>query len=162
MNVTKTILMILCFLSLSFGSSELFAQAGSPEKPPRPMSVSSLQSLSFGTFTSGIGGTVTIDAWGVRTVSGVIALGSITYCPAVFLIDGEPGTLVRWIGSDATLTNGTGGIMTLHIDNSQNAYVAALSSSGDIRISIGGTLSVGALTPPGNYTGTFSITFIQE
>jgi hypothetical protein len=161
MKTRLSIFLIITVAGLFALTTASYSQTG-PEKPPRPMSVSALQNLSFGTFTSGLGGTVTIDSWGFRSVSGVIALGSITYCPAVFLVDGEPGTLVRWIGSDVVLSNGTGGTMGLHVDNSLNAYVSALSSSGDIRISIGGTLTVGASTPAGNYYGTFSITFIQE
>ena len=157
-------------LYLTFGLVWIVAAQNSliaQEKPPRPMSVSALQGLNFGVFSPGTGGTVTIDTWGVRTVSpGIISIGSISYCPAVFEIDAEPGTLVRWMGTENNvLTNGSGGSMTLSIPSSSNSAVSTVRSYGTldrIRISIGGTLTVGATTPPGNYTGEFFISFYQE
>ena len=160
MRARNYILLIIGFIILFSGLNEALAQ----EKPPRPMAVSTLQNLSFGTFSLGsAGGDVTIDVWGGRTVTGeIIGIGSMNYCPAIFQIDAEPGTMLTWIGSDVTLSGSNGGSMNLHIQNSQNAYIASVSMTGEIRISIGGTLTVPASTPPGTYTGSFAITFIQE
>lgn len=165
MKTRKTILLIFGCLFLFTVKNPVIAQAGLPEKPPRPMTVSNIRSLSFGIFYHGAsGGTVTIDAFGGRTVSGdVIAIGSIAlFWPAVFEIDAEPGTMVTWLATTTTLTC-TGGTMVLDIDAPANAYILAVRESGTLQVGIGGTLTVdGVASPPGSYSGSFSITFIQE
>jgi hypothetical protein len=144
----------------------LYIPANAQEMPARPMTVSALQPLNFGTFSPGTGGDVTIDAWGVRTVSsGIIKIGSDTYCPAIFEIDIEPGTMVRWVGCDVTLNGSSGGTLTISIPSSANSFVSTsrLYDAGDrIRVSIGGTLTIPAATLPGTYSNQFSITFYQE
>ena len=124
------------------------------------MSVTALQSLSFGMLSVGTaGGTVTIDQYGGRTVSGqVFPLGSAT-SPATFEIDVEPGTPISLAtGYDAILSAGNGHDLILHIES--NIFVATGMSR--TLLSVGGTLIIGAATPPGDYIGNFYITFVQE
>ena len=124
------------------------------------MSISALQGLNFGVFSAGsTGGTITIDQYGGRTVTGdIIALGSIT-SPATFDIDVEPGTPISLATtSDALLTAGNGHTLSLHIQD--NIFVA--TGATRTLLSLGGTLTVGPATPPGNYSGVFYITFVQE
>jgi hypothetical protein len=134
------------------------------EKPPRPMQVRNYQDLNFGTFYKGVtGGDVIIDAWGGRTVTGdVIAIGSMSYCPAIFEIDVEPGTRISWVGSTTSLTGSNGGSMELEVSSTENSRVAAADVAGIIRLSVGGVLTISPTTIPGSYTGSFAITFIQE
>ena len=160
-NLFKSLLLPVCLLAgMIFIPTRVTAQ----EKPPRPMSVTAVQSLNFGSFSPGTGGTVTIDSWRVRTYFGVIPVGSDTYCPAIFEIDAEPGTIARWIGCDATLTNlsSPGSTMAISIPSSANSFVASVSAHGTLQVSIGGTLSVPSTTLPGSYSGQFFITFYQE
>jgi hypothetical protein len=163
MKTTNQIVLIFSFLCLFSGQNPVSAQ----EKPPRPMSISKWQDLSFGAFSPGLsGGDVTINSSGGRTVTaGIIEFGlSYPFHPAVFEIDGEPGTLISWISTSTILTGSNGGSIELRIEASANPYISTVSLSGTIRISIGGTLTVGnpMVSPPGSYSGSFSITFIQE
>ena len=159
MNFRNTLLLIFgtfCILGIP---NKVIAQQ-KPPKPPRPMSVSSVQSLNFGTISVGNdGGTVTIDQFGGRTASGqVFPLGSAT-SPATFYIDVEPGTPISLATTfDTSLSDGNGHSITLHIED--NIFIA--TGVQKTLLSIGGTLTIGAATPPGNYVGSFFITFVQE
>jgi len=134
------------------------------------LNVTTLQNLSFGAFSQGTtGGTITVSNTGSRTTSGTVVplnLG-IQYFQAVFQVQDSIGTVVSILnGPDATLNGSNGGTMSLHISNSDPAspFISTIAPPGTTRISIGGTLTVGNadVTPPGNYTGTFYITFNNE
>jgi hypothetical protein len=131
-----------------------------PPKPPRPMSVISLQSLSFGTISVGSGGgTITIDQFGGRIASGdLLPLGSTT-SPATFEINVEPGTPISLAsGFPAVLSAGNGHDLSLQIHD--NIFVA--TGAERTILSLGGTLTIGPATPAGFYSGVFYITFVQE
>ena len=138
------------------------------EKPPKPITVKvrNYQPLTFGSFIqSGDNGTVIISSQGARSATGSVFLpntSSITTA-ALFDIESIPGTLITvHNGLDTPLTGGTG-TMTLHIGDSfpPSPFV---TTGEHTTVTIGGTLTVGPLTanPPGNYSGTFEITFIQQ
>ena len=155
---------MLLFLS----SVTLYAQ----EKPPRPVKifVSPSQGLIFGAFSqTGSGGTVILSPTGSRSSTGNIILLNLgfTFSPAILEVDGEPGTLVTIVnGPDATLTGSGGGSITLHLGgaNPASPFVATATSPSRTQIRVGGTLTVGSAlaSPPGNYNGTFNITFVQQ
>jgi hypothetical protein len=142
------------------------------EKPPRPVKVyvSPTQGLIFGAFSQlGSTGSVIISPSGSRSSTGSVLLLNLGYSfsPAIFEVDAEPGTIVTIVnGPDVTLTGTGGGSMNLHIGTAFPAspFVAAAVSPARTQIRIGGTLTVGSLlaNPPGNYSGTFSVTFIQQ
>jgi hypothetical protein len=154
---------ILAILCLPF-----FAVA--QEKPPRPISVYTAQNLSFGAFYQGItGGTVEIDYNGVRYSTGDVILAGLgyTFYAAIFEVEAEPGYLVNILnGPDATLSGSNGGSMILHVGNAStgNPFIVTSIPPGRTQVRIGGILTVGnpGANPPGNYSGSFSITFIQE
>jgi len=141
------------------------------EKPPRPVTIfiDPAQGLSFGAFFQGTsGGTVIIYAAGSRSTTGSIIQANLgfSFSPAIFEVDAEPGTIVTISnGPDATLTGSNGGTMSMHIGSSSlgSPFIATAVSPARTQIRIGGTLTVGSslANPPGNYNGTFSITFIQ-
>lgn len=147
-------------------------KAKGQELPPRPISVfvNPAQGLSFGAFYHGnTGGSVLIYPNGSRSVTGDVVqanMGSI-YSPALFEIEANPGTLISILnGPDVILSGSNGGTMTLHIgsaDPGTPLITTALPPDRTL-MSIGGTLTVGnaLANPPGNYSGTFSVTFIQE
>jgi hypothetical protein len=143
-------------------------QAVAQQKPPRPISVvvNPLDALKFGAFYQGIsGGTVTVSETGSRSVSGDVIqlnMGS-SFTPAIFEVQALPGTLIHIVnGPNATLT-GPGGSMTLTIGTASTgpSFITTLNST---YVKIGGTLLVKSpsANPPGNYSGTFTVTFIQE
>jgi len=135
-------------------------------KPPRPINVTVTQDLSFGAFYHGAsGGTVSIDPSGVRSSTGsVVLLTLAAYNVAIYRITGPPGTVISLLnGLPVSLIRGGGGSLLLTIGSSLPASPFVLTP-GPFTVSVGGTLSVGnsAANPPGNYSGTFNITFVQE
>jgi hypothetical protein len=139
--------------------------------PPRPITVTVTgQALSFGAFSHGVaGGTVTITSAGSRIATGDIILLNLgfSFSTALYQIVGNPGTMVSLLnGPDATLTGSGGGSMSLHIGGSSPASPFIITTVPPVytSLNVGGVLTVGspASNPPGNYSGTFNITFIQE
>lgn len=137
---------------------------------PGGLTVYTMQNLSFGAFTDGAtGGSVIISNSGIRSITGnVVPLNlGISYFQAIFEIDAPIGSIISILnGADATLTGSNGGSMSMHIGGSDPAspFITVVSQPARTQISIGGTLTVGntASNPPGNYNGTFYITFNQE
>lgn len=142
------------------------------EQPPKPISVyvNPAQGLIFGAFFQGVtGGTVTIFPDGSRSVSGSIVQANLgfPFSPAIFEVDANPGTLISILnGPDVTLTGSNGGTLALHIGTSSTGspFIATATSPARTIVRIGGTLTVGPplANPAGNYSGVFSVTFIQE
>jgi hypothetical protein len=86
------------------------------------------------------------------------------YFSAIYRITGPPGTVVSLLnGPDVLLPGSGGGSLSLHIGNSNPASPFVLTP-GPFLVNVGGTLTVGnsVANPPGSYSGTFNITFVQE
>jgi hypothetical protein len=142
------------------------------EPPPRPISifVNPAQGLIFGAFFQGpTGGTVTVNPDGSRMVTGSIVQANLgfPFSPAIFEVDANPGTLITIMnGPDITLTGSNGGTLSMHIGTSSTGspFVATATSPARTQVKIGGTLTVGnpLANPSGSYSGTFSVTFIQQ
>lgn len=140
--------------------------------PPKPISVytNPAQGLIFGAFFHGpSGGTVVIHPDGTRNVTGSLVQANLgfSFSPAVFEVEANQGTLVSIMnGPDVTLTGSKGGTLSLHIGDASTGpvFVTTASPPSRTQVRIGGTLTVGTpiANPPGNYSGTFSITFIQQ
>lgn len=163
MNTLTAVLVLLLFLQLP-----AFAQ----EPPPRPISiyVNPAQGLIFGAFFQGpTGGTVTVSPNGSRSVSGSVVQANLgfPFSPAIFEVDANPGTLITIMnGPDVLLTGSNGGTLSMKIGSSSTGspFIANAVSPARTLVRIGGTLTVGVplANPPGNYSGTFSVTFIQQ
>jgi hypothetical protein len=165
-NIVNALTGVMVFL--------LFLQfpAHAQEPPPRPISifVNPAQGLIFGAFFQGpTGGTVTVSSNGSRTVGGSIVQANLgfPFSPAIFEVDANPGTLITIMnGSDIILTGSNGGTLSMHIGTASTGspFVANAISPARTQVRIGGTLTVGVplANPPGNYSGTFSVTFIQQ
>ena len=159
---TRILFQILSCLLFFAVSGSAIAQP----HPPRPINVTVNQNLGFGTFYHGVlGGSVSVSPAGVRSATGdVVLLVSGLYFAAIYRITGPPGTVVSLLnGPDVLLPGSGGGTLSLHIGNSIPASPFVLTP-GPFLVNVGGTLTVGnsAANPPGNYSGTFNITFVQE
>jgi Domain of unknown function (DUF4402) len=153
------------FLFLNF-----WAQA--QELPPRPIKVyvNPAYGLIFGSFFQGVtGGTVIITPDGARSATGDIIQADlgVPFSPAIFEIDANPGTLISILnGPDATLFGSNGGSITLHIGsaNTGSPFITTVAPPGRTEVKIGGTLTIGSAlaNPEGDYSGTFTVIFIQE
>lgn len=134
------------------------------------VSVYTSQNLSFGAFSHGSsGGSVIIAPSGTRSVTGdVIAVNlGFQYLPAIFEVEVPLNSIVNISnGPNVELTGSNGGSMTLSIGNSDpvSPFVSTASAPAKNSIKIGATLTVGgpSANPPGTYSGSFSVTFIQE
>lgn len=163
----------MCVIALSFMSLLCCAQQLPTDTlpgDPGALSVYAVQNMNFGAFAHGNnGGTVIISTDGTRSVTGdVIAINmGVPYVNAIFEIEAPAGSIISISnGPDATLTGSNGGTMTLRLGNSSPASPFNITMPPPYRtaVNIGGTLTVGnAMTAvPGNYTGTFYVTFNQE
>ncbi|HSO78017.1 MAG TPA: DUF4402 domain-containing protein, partial [Bacteroidales bacterium] len=90
------------------------------------------------------------------------------YSAALFDIQANSGTVISIVnGPDVTLTGSNGGTLLLHIDASLPAspFSTTVPWPTVTQVRIGGTLTVSGnplANPAGNYTGSYSVTFIQE
>jgi hypothetical protein len=141
------------------------------EPPPRPLSVTvTAQNLSFGAFSQGaVGGTVTIASDGSRSATGDIILLTLGYSfsTALYELVANPGTVVSLLnGPDVVLPGSNGGSITLHIGASDpvSPFVITTVPPAYTPLNVGGTLTIGnpLSNPPGDFSGMFDITFIQE
>jgi hypothetical protein len=140
--------------------------------PPRPISiyVNPAQGLIFGAFFQGAsGGSVIVYPDGSRSVTGSLVQANLGYpfSPAIFEVDANQGTVVSIMnGPDVTLTGSNGGTLSLHIGaaSTGSVFVTTAVSPSRSQVRIGGTLTAGSplANPSGNYSGTFSVTFIQQ
>ncbi len=160
LRIICTILICLTFLNIPIKGQE---------KPPKPISVtvSTLQHLNFGTIipSGSSGGSVTVDNNGIRSSLGQIILPPVgTFCsPALFEVTALRGTLITIVTSPATLTGSAGGTLSLTPGTpSTGTPFVARGTTTDVYI--GGTLAIGSLiaNPAGYYSGTFTVTFIQN
>lgn len=160
----------LRFLTLLLAMTGITFSLSAQEEPPRPMKVSTYQHLSFGAFiNASSGGTVTIDAGGSRSVTGDIipVFQGMQYHPAIFEVEANPGVLITAMaGPQVNLTGSNGGSLILTIGTMLplSPFVNTTERPFRTQIMVGGTLLVGSTlaSPPGEYTGEFFITFIQQ
>ena len=157
-------IMTLCGLSGS-----LYSQP----RPPRPavITVNHSQPLAFGAFIPGVsGGTVTVTPDGsARIATGTVILINLgfIYTPAMFYVRANPGTVISLlIGPPSTLTGSNGGTLSLQLDGTFPAspFVITVPFQQQTTVLLGGTLTVGTIAsnPPGSYSGTVDVTFVQE
>ena len=111
--------------------------------------------LSFGVFVpSATLGSVSIATDGSRTGSNVsLATGGVVSADA-FTVTGTGDRLFS-ITSAATTVASNGNTMALTIDAPTSA---TLTAAGTYALNVGGTLTVGANQPAGDYQGTYTMT----
>ena len=153
----------------------LLAMTGSvkaQEKPPIPLKVevNTSRNLNFGSFTVDVtGGTVSVDYNSVRSSTGGVYELPMGASPSAALFDvtANPGTIVQ-ISAPANipLTGSNGGTIYLNIGSySTGQMFITTANPPDVNsVSVGGTLTIPANTNnlPGEYNGTFTLTFIHQ
>ncbi|MEA1886566.1 MAG: DUF4402 domain-containing protein [Bacteroidota bacterium] len=160
-TITSTVMLFLFLIT----SSDSIAQ----EPPPRPINITvTAQQLTFGAFTHGaIGGTVTVSPTGIRSSTGdVILLGlGYPFYPTEYEVVANPGTVISILnGPGAVLAGSNGGSITLTVGNSDPPSPFVTSPPFPNLVYVGGTITIGnaASNPPGTYSGTYDVTFVQE
>ncbi len=140
------------------------------EAQESPISVHTIQNISFGTYFQGHnGGTVNISNKGSRTVSGdIIPARMGSYYPAIIELEAVPGSIISILqGEEIKMYGSNGGYLTLQLsepDKGSSFMIPEDENSENTLIRIGGTLIIGDAqsSPSGNYSGDFSITFVYE
>lgn len=151
----------------------LFTTLNAQPHPPRPVviTVNHLQPLAFGAFIPGVsGGTVTVAPDGSsRIATGTVILLNLgfIYTPAMFYVKANPGTVISLLVGPPSVINGSnGGTLSLQLDGTYPAspFVIQVPFQQKTTVLLGGTLTVGTIAsnPPGSYSGTIDVTFVQE
>jgi hypothetical protein len=176
MIMNKKISVLVCMASLlAFGSESKAASvsASATATVRGAISITNIgnggsaipSNLAFGTITpsSTEGGTVTISAEGVRSAGGGVTLVSSTVGAARFRVAGDTGLA-------CTISLPANGIVTISkgggINMSINDFTSSLTGSSltisdspsSNEFTVGGTLSLIANQPSGDYSGTFTVT----
>lgn len=130
------------------------------------ISVSLTRGLIFGGFFTGsTGGSVTVTSSGTRTATGsVVLIPTRPGSQAIFAVTLDRKATVSWtVSSIVNLSNGKGNTLQLTVNDFYPVSPAYLQF-GSSNVNVGGTITVGspAAAPPGDYTGSFSITFNVE
>ncbi len=143
-----------------------------PFPPPNQLQVRQGSHLSFGSFYTGnSGGTVKIepDAFGTRSTTGTVQglYSNSGHSSALFVVILIPGRQVAiTLQQSAELTRAGGGMMTM--DNGETSHGSTFVTSRGHPfynyVYVGYTLNVGSSSanPPGNYSGSFTVTFNQD
>jgi opacity protein-like surface antigen len=123
------------------------------------LTLTKVADLEFGTvIESSISGTVTIPADGsARSVTGgVTPVASPLPARAQFAGAGTPGELVNiFLAPPASLKDANGD--TLPISMSLESSNVTIDSTRAFFVGVGGSVSVAANQPDGDYTGTFTV-----
>ena len=139
-------------------------------KAQQPLQVIVVQDLSFGSFVVGAnGGTITITPEGTRTTTGtIVPLAISTEAPAIFEVSktGNSQKQVNIVFPASAYLIRSGGNERIVVNNfkSDKPSDSFLVSNVTQSVNVGATLTVQGLSsnPPGNYAGTFSVTFAYE
>ena len=143
------------------------------ENPPIPVQVqvNTAQFLNFGAFTTGSSvGTVIVASDGSRTSTGDVVLLNMgqPVSRALFDVTANPGTIITISSPQGIELTGPGGSIFLDINSNSystgQTFITTASPPFTTPVYVGGTLSIGNLSanPPGQYDGTFTLTFIQQ
>lgn len=127
------------------------------------ISVSLTRDLIFGGFFTGsAGGSVTVTSAGTRTATGsIVLIPTRPGSQAIFVVTLDRKSAISWtVSSIVDLSNGKGSTLMLTINDFYPISPANLNFGAN-NVNVGGTITVGspATSPPGDYTGSFSITF---
>jgi hypothetical protein len=142
----------------AFALALLLASAGAEAQ-----TLGNTAALSFGSFTAGAGGTITVNTAGARFRTGSVILVSQGggASAAQFTITGTANAAFAiTLPADGTvfLSDGGAGSMALNGFASNPSGSGVLSGGGTQQISVGATLTVGSSQASGSYSGSFNVT----
>jgi hypothetical protein len=175
--VKKSILLLTFLLLLTF--SIVNGQNNAPPLPQRTATATVTQHLSFGDISldaTSAGGTVTVDYTGSRSSTVDVFLLNLGYPVEQAILEFHlcPGRSVKVLFNPLVqLTHGSYNmnmaidrlrIGTTLITTSGQSFFSNKGCNDTHYIEVGGTLTLGNLmtNPPGEYTGSFSVTLAQE
>lgn len=125
------------------------------------ITITSTQTLEFGTFAAGSGGTVMVTPNGTRSATGgVILVSTASSSAAHFTVSGDAGlNYLITLPANGVVTLDSGGNSMAVQDFACLPAVTGTLVGGSDTLKVGATLVVGASqVPASNYTGTFTVT----
>lgn len=165
----SALILLLLFLSTTASAQQL------PNLPQRSGSVAATQMLHFGDLTltaTSSGGSVTVQPDGTRMALGDVILLNIGNVAqqAIFEYKLCPGRRVTLSYPPTVALSGqNGGSILLQVGPtslgvSGSIFTSNMGCDDTHFIHVGGTIDIGPLVsnPPGLYSGSFNIVFIQE
>ncbi|MEL7128058.1 MAG: DUF4402 domain-containing protein [Pseudomonadota bacterium] len=129
-----------------------------------PLQVSNTQALYFGTIApsvsaSGTANLVPSASAATRTCSAELACLTNDFTQAEFTVIGDIDRVVTYdVPANVSVSNGSTGNMTIALAGESAINGTRVLTGGISRLNFGGTLSVAANQPPGDYTGQFTLT----
>ncbi|MFV0626567.1 MAG: DUF4402 domain-containing protein [Alphaproteobacteria bacterium] len=130
----------------------------------KPLGIVETTQMKFGAInvTPSSAGAVRLTPTGVRTIvsGGGLSLASNAGVPTAgsFSITGEGSQTVNIsLPSTTTLSNGSGGTVTLSNFSSSPSGSALLNSNGDLTLSVGADVNISTGQQSGTYNGTYTI-----
>ena len=148
---------LTAFLFL-FGSSIAIAQKNNT------ITFDNTSGLSFGSFSAGTGGTVSVSTSGGRSKSGgVVLVSSSAGTAAQFTITSTSTKNTTYsitlpANGTVVLKNSNNNTMLLNNFLSNPTTPSNINKNTPQTLSVGATLVVGNAQAPGNYTGSFAVT----
>lgn len=123
---------------------------------PIVLTHTAIAKLGFGKFTHGTGGTITVTALGIGSVTGDVGFvpGSTTSADAFALA----GDISRSYSIVTTGGNVTLGATNMAFTTTPSAIAGTMTIAGISAFTVGGTLTVAGTEGPGAYTGSYSAT----
>lgn len=166
----KTVFLLASLFVMTLATQQVKAQTGASASASAEakatvvtvISITKTSDLNFGSFApSATDGTISVELTGTRSVTGGITLLDQEGKRALFTVNGTPNAsyyvkLPTEDGNTIPLTGPQGAdplIITSLVHNAEGL----LDEDGEEQFSVGGTLSVKANQPAGEYTGTFDV-----
>lgn len=153
----------------------IFLAASATAAAANTFAIVNNDSLTFGAFVAGSGGTVTINASnGARSASGGVMLMTSPYREARFTVscvaDGgaDTCTSTSYYSIDPVIDISlTSGVHSMSVNNFSVYSVNTATSSGQLSagtdsLKVGATLTVGNNQAPGSYAGSFSVIVVYQ
>jgi hypothetical protein len=127
----------------------------------------STQSLVFGRFVAGSGGTITVSPFGLRSSSGGVTLLNSTVSAASFTNTDNAqkyasATVAITLPADGSVVLSSGANQMSLNKFTSNPSGLGVMSGGSFQFTVGATLTVGANQPKGSYTGTIPVTIAYQ
>jgi hypothetical protein len=122
------------------------------------ISITTTQSLSFGSFVAGGGGNIVISPLGVRTNTGTTTLlSSDPGAPAQFFVTSKAKNK-RYNITFPSAINLTGPGASMRLNQFTSSPTRGNTGTNGQAFSVGGTLRVNSNQTPGSYSGSFVVT----
>jgi hypothetical protein len=158
-------IVIITFAANSYGQSSASATASATAIILTPISISTVDNLSFGTIvpSATLAGSVLLTPAGGTTLTNVTLHPSGTVTPASFDVTGEPGLTYTIAIAPATV-NISNGVTTMSVGPFTSNPAVGVGSglldgtTGTQTISVGALLTVGINQAPGTYTNATAFT----